>query len=115
LSSNITPSATTSKILVIANVQHYQAGSGGVDNEMHLRLIETNSSDTTGIQVERTYGYSGYGVLHQGETTLTWLHSPSTTSQRTYAVQWKYQSGTTPVRIQDTGDGTITLLEIDGS
>jgi len=112
--ASITPSATTSKIFVMASFQHYQSGDSA-DSEIGFRLIETNSSDTSVELRDRTYGYSGSGVLHMGETTITWLHSPSTTSERTYAVQFKKLSGANNCVIQDTGDGTVTLFEIDGS
>ena len=112
--ASITPSATTSKIFVMASFQHYQSGDSA-DSEIGFRLIETNSSDFSVELRDRTYGYSGSGVLHMGETTITWLHSPSTTSERTYAVQFKKLSGANNCTIQDTGDGTVTLFEIDGS
>ena len=117
----ITPSSTSSKILVQANVL------GGVSNSGWLTAIRIKRGSTVvGATTGLTNNTSGISWMTQnnygGKTMSTsFLDSPSTTSATTYQVQ--YYGGNTGVTtyIGREGDSanwgaapTLTLMEIAG-
>ena len=121
LSASITPSATSSKILILINVAFSLNG----DNNASLQLLR----DSTVIN-------SGVGGTHQSWATINsnatafrysnpqqacnYLDSPSTTSATTYKVQGKIHAGAGVTfainRRQDdtemSNSSNITLLEV---
>jgi hypothetical protein len=129
LTVSITPSATSSKVLVCASVS-YSVGNTADDNG-HLQLAGGNCSAYVGDSAgSRTRGAnfitnaSNWGI---GQTVvnvpLIYLDSPSTTSATTYSVQAKRgtASGTVWVNrsVTDTDAvgfartaSTITVMEI---
>lgn len=124
LSVTITPSSTSSKVLVIASV-----GVGAQAAGM-IKLTGGNTGTYVGDAAgsrERGVAYqhisTGYGVTH-GPATYSeiYLDSPATTSATTYKVQMQSFSGYTAYvnrshNDSDTGDylrgaSTITVMEI---
>ena len=101
LSVNITPSATSSKILVIADVK---AGNDG-GNGYYLQIVRDSTAiyvgdAATGKQqcIQQTYGGgdTGEGLYGMAKMGGTFLDSPNTTSQVTYAVQFLRLGGNSP-------------------
>jgi hypothetical protein len=92
LSVSITPTSTSNKVLIIARVS---ASSGIAGNRMGIRLTAAGSVITayqgsgTGAGSRTSAASSAEldGINAQVELTATHLHSPSTTSSITYAVQ----------------------------
>lgn len=108
LTASITPSAASSKVLVIVN----QNGCTKVnDTRLNLRLLR-------GATELKVFGKNSMATA----TSLTiqgmafgiaYLDSPSTTSSTTYKTQFASDSGAATVRVQqDSIVSTITLLEI---
>ena len=99
LSVSITPSSSSNKILVLADMNI------GGDNmfDVKLRLMRDTTAlglgDAVGsrpqaTRVVNTYPPSSYGIYHQVPTTILYLDSPSTTSATTYKVQFaSYDAG----------------------
>jgi len=122
----ITPSATTSKILVFATVN---SGVSRNDTQKYgptIRLYETVTTNVFPTGTDGNFGNllstypSGFLGYMGGVISGNWLHSPSSTSALTYKVQFKSWSGTNTVYI-NTPDGTsnwgatkstITVMEI---
>jgi hypothetical protein len=117
----ITPSSTSSKILVQANVL------GGVSNAGWLTAIRIKRGSTlVGATTGLTNNTSGMSYMtangYGGKTMSTsFLDSPSTTSATTYQVQ--YYGGNTAVATYIGREGdtaawgaapTLTLMEIAG-
>jgi len=105
LSATITPSSTSSKILISVAISTYRGGAGSYT----IYAGGTNIGDSThGIQ--RMTGAQAYWA---GESH-TVLHSPSTTNAITYQLYCRSESGNFYVG----GDGgvrnTITLMEVAG-
>jgi len=108
LSVAITPSATSSKVLVMCNTTGY---SGNTVAESDYTLLR----DSTNI------GASGTGVIAKifgandikGSIAMTVLDSPSTTSATTYKAQFRRSSGSGTATAQKNNTlGTITVMEI---
>ena len=127
LSVNITPSATSSKILVTVDCK---IGNGG--NGAYIKLVRDSTDIYKGDAqsgklacLHQTYGGSDTGEGQYGLAFMggTFLDSPSTTSQVTYAVQWLREgSGTIYINrnSSDSSDyvgrtaSSITAMEVAG-
>lgn len=123
LSVSITPSATSSKIFVIAYVSHVQNVTGG----LFLVRGSTNIAigDTAGSRIPATTGMnnnvspSNNGI---GSTSMFTLDSPNTTSATTYKVAVRQTAAGTFTVNRATTDtdnadhfrvaSTITVMEI---
>ena len=110
LTASITPTTSTSKILVMINQGFGVSGSGNVGN---IKLVR-NSTDV------QTYGF---GIFYTGASDIygyssnTYLDSPATTSAVTYKTQFNRTGGSGTTRVQySDGNGsqvsTITLMEV---
>tara|TARA_R100000329_G_scaffold31445_1_gene28997 strand:+ start:514 stop:1086 length:573 start_codon:yes stop_codon:yes gene_type:complete len=127
LSVNITPSATSSKILVIVDVKIGNNGGAGA----YIKLVR----DSTDIYVgdtatnrtpclHQTYGGSdtGEGLYGMAKMGGTFLDSPNTTSQVTYAVYWMRMNNATlytnrngsetHTQYEGRGASSITAIEV---
>ena len=119
LSVNITPSSTSSKILVIADVK---AGNDG-GNGYYLQIVRDSTAIYVGDAVsgkeqctQQTYGASDTGEGKYGQAFMggTFLDSPNTTSQITYAVQFLRLGGNSPTTLYVNRVGSETAGEYVG-
>jgi len=111
LSASITPSSTSSKVLIFANQSSLGKDSG--DAEGAIRLVRTS----TEIAVFST----GYGKNQSssangvGGTSVSYLDTPSTTSATTYKTQFKSTDNNARVLVQyGSGRSTMILMEVAG-
>ena len=105
LSAAITPSSTSSKIMVFINTSYYRGGA----SSWTIYGGGANLGGSTHGMLRVTGGESYWYPI-----SLSTLHSPNTTSAITYQLYSRAESGTT----YTGGDGdmvsTITLMEIQG-
>ncbi len=106
LSVNITPSATTSKVLIMSAVSSDNKDTRYVHATLHRDSTEL-SAGNEGMQMSYTQDgrrlYAGLPLLK--------LDSPNTTSQVTYSVQVRTNSGT--IRIgQNNMRNSIVVMEV---
>ena len=122
LSVAITPSSTSSKILIVASIT---LASG---NHAHPRMLRGSTAIGNGTAASSRPGVFGYannpgGVNSATSNTYNYLDSPNTTSATTYKIQLNNSNGSGACyinRTQDDADGvysgrgvsSITLLEI---
>ena len=126
LEVTITPSATSSKILIIATPSI--SGLGGTNGWGSCLLRDTTELNLGNVDSNLTrYGVAGrndaqYSTLVMG---MTYLDSPSSTSSITYKVAFRNGSGSYSLylnrpytRVDNTSYGTasstITVMEIEG-
>ena len=117
LSIDITPSATSSKILVLAACSMYSNKSSGHGGYFTIyrdstNLITGNSNDGMGTVGFYIPGQSSGYIFNTSAMQV--LDSPNTTSQVTYQVYFKMESGHSgEIRLNGQGmDSSITCLEI---
>jgi len=109
LSCQITPSASTSKILIIVR----QQANGNVDNDSGgsticgMRLLR----DSTAISTTDDVVYARGGLHRNSDTGFKYLDTPNTTSQITYKTQYKKVSGST-LEYNTDGIATMILMEV---
>ena len=112
LTATITPSAATSKVLVIVSQNGCTKSAGNASNRIALRLLRGATSILTAGDY---FGYSGSAVEVVGESiSFSYLDSPATTSATTYKTQFQNPVNVASVTVQFTSshNSTITLLEI---
>ena len=127
LSVNITPSSTSSKILVMAHVTSNSNGASGV----HFKIKRGSTVVGAGSDGSRTpFGFvtdAGQADGNRAITTgaYTFIDQPSSTSQQTYKVTYEQYNGSNTVRINtnlnvngaaydDIFTSGITVMEIAG-
>ncbi len=122
LSVAITPSATSSKILVLMNVASSNTTSTGIAFTQLVRGSTAISIGASGETGEPATGYTAQAGYDLGQIGVQYLDSPSTTSATTYKLQLKAPSGQTAA-INRTGEyqsqqgnvaSGITLMEVAG-
>tara|TARA_R110000868_G_C10779847_1_gene755419 strand:+ start:20 stop:679 length:660 start_codon:yes stop_codon:yes gene_type:complete len=113
LTVDITPSAATSKVLIMA----YIANSGSTTNDYFMNLNRGATAicqTTSGSTISTARGFVASAMTLY--TTVVFLDSPATTSATTYKIQGKVGSDTMYVnrRGADTlgSTSTITVMEI---
>ena len=127
LSASITPSSTSSKILVIVSVNSISCSTG---SGVHLRLKRGSTypiSNTSGGGIDTDDGFfSGGGAItdsnrQRASGTISFIDTPSTTAQITYDVEMRPTDSGATAYINGlditAGNGavsTITLMEIAG-
>jgi len=118
-SASITPSATSSKILVIANI-HYQIFGNGADSDFggNFKIVRTVSSSDTDVFIEanptpRTYNTHSGNAYEFESYNMTELDEPSTTSACTYTIHSKARNTNNRISLsQDNAVSTFTLMEV---
>jgi hypothetical protein len=111
LSATITPSSSSSKILIL--VSQNGVGHDAANTYMALRLLR---SSTVICNFEKQFGYNSTAANNfYAATSTNYLDSPATTSAVTYKTQMS-NSGIGTVYCQGFGSetSTITLMEIAG-
>ena len=125
LSVSITPTATSSKVLVSANITAYAQTNS---TQGFIRLVRDSTAigvgTAAGSRVQATAPVSFTNTYHSLSTGLSFLDSPSTTSATTYKLQIRDEAGSSMYvnRSQLDNDSynggryisTITVMEIAG-
>ena len=111
LTASITPSLTTSKVLVMVSQGGVVRSNGNANNAVLLQLQRGGSSiaqiSNEGLQTDT--------ALRQGDVTfnIAYLDSPATTSATTYKTQFKNKQASAAVYVQAASElSTIILMEI---
>ena len=120
LSVTITPQSTTSKILVICDLNAYQSGNYALAQiARNGNPIYLNTSSPTFTSLIMPYPIYSQGPW--GFRTAVFLDSPASTSAQTYKYQVSQSSGTATVYVNTRSDNaigvpcSITVMEISGS
>jgi hypothetical protein len=116
LSASITPISSSSKILILAQINGiYRDESGATYLAARLLRDSTNILNFEGIAAYISVTASGSTGV--GGISATYLDSPSTTSSTTYKVQFASGANAAKIHVQTPASGlasasTITLMEI---
>jgi hypothetical protein len=130
LFATITPTSTSSKILVIANIFN---GNQGTQYGNHLYLYYNDGSttsvindatgDTAGSRRRASGAYRPAATSQQGCTAIQYLHSPAKSTEIYYQIYMSTENASYTATVNSTGaDGdsavyartasTVTLLEV---
>ena len=109
LSASITPTSSSSKILVL--ISQYLMIAGGSQSQIaYLNMVRGSTQIWESLnEAINSYDQGGSGVEIGAALCLNYLDSPATTSSTTYKTQTKKSGGGSEVRWRSA---TITLMEI---
>ena len=107
LTANITPSATSSKVLILVNSTCYNSASGYTYYTI-FRDSTNVASNSSQDELTAQYGISGTNI---SPLSIKFLDSPNTTSQITYQAYMKVQNSTGYFNVNGN-TGSIILMEI---
>tara|TARA_R100000030_G_scaffold98516_1_gene88555 strand:+ start:11 stop:499 length:489 start_codon:yes stop_codon:yes gene_type:complete len=109
-SDSITPSATTSKILILINGgrSSYSGGEAEGTAELYYQVGSGSFSGITNVIKSNNNQSGGFG---KPTMSFNYLHSPSSTSTLTYKVYIKTSANTYYLN-SDTSNMNMTLMEI---
>ena len=117
LTASITPSATSSKILVLLSQAVFLSSKTGVnENSGNIKLLRdsTNIFETpNNSDLRITADYASNNELRIGmRQAINLLDTPSTTSAITYKTQLQKRNGALAVAQDNSSPSHITLMEI---
>jgi len=114
LSTSITPSSSTSKILVLMNMGDVASQNSGAGvNAAGFTLYKNGSNLTSNLGAQISYNSISTSGLTIVGFSSAYLDSPATTSSTTYAVFFKTAGAVSTVTVFRDGTlGVITLMEI---
>jgi len=113
LTASITPTLSTSKVLVMVHQNGCGKSSQNAGSNLLLNLLRGATSLVTDFA--GAAGFTNSALYNQfGSCSIAYLDSPATTSSTTYKTQFKNAGGSfVSVFVQDgSSTSTITLLEI---
>ena len=111
LSVNITPSSTSSKILIIGSINAIRRDN--TNGYLSCRITDGSSFNEKLTHAALYNNSTGHSRV--GGVTGTFIQSPSTTSQITYKLQiWSPASASVGVCDNNDTNSTLTLMEIAG-
>ena len=108
MTANITPSSSSNKIYIIGSTNGQSVGSNEKNN-LSIFRGSTNLGDSN-----QGFGRSLNDNELMEKACITYLDSPSTTSQVTYTLKLRSGNGGTVQTNTNGSRGTITLMEIAG-
>ena len=111
LSASITPTSSSSKILILISHPSNFKNPSNASNDIGMQLVRgaTNISS-----FGRSLLFTGSALNNYGSISYSYLDSPATTSSTTYKTQFKNEDSNTAGVAVNVGSSpsTITLLEI---
>lgn len=110
LTATITPSATSSLVLVIVQQGGCYKDSGNAGNGLNIKLLR----GATTLQTHIALGYTGTALNNFiSPVVIVDLDNPATTSATTYKTQFANRTAAATVAVQDSSQqSNIILMEI---
>ena len=111
LTASITPQSTTSKILVVVNLNGGDKSSANANNAISARVVRGATEIT---KFAFSAGYTGTALnIRTGTLGTMYLDSPATIAATTYTVEFANITAAASVSVQIGSEmSTITLMEI---
>ena len=112
LTASITPSSTSSKILVIVTQAGVLKNTGTSDNACNLKLVR----GATDLSLLSEIGKTNSNILNiVGSASITYLDSPATTSATTYKTQFASHLGAANGAFVQYNNNTSNLILMEVS
>ena len=113
LSVTITPTSTSNKVLILASLGSATVvEASGADAQGKFQIVRDSTS--LFISKLRSYDYGNSGTIFIGPVFMSYLDSPSTTSEITYKIQQRLVAGDSIRLSEDNAPSFIQVLEIGG-
>jgi hypothetical protein len=113
LSVSITPTLSTSKILVLTTcVFQSWSGSSGTSAGGIYQVVRGSTAIANGDFLWISLSGAVSNFITDTPTSISYVDSPATTSSTTYKLQFARSSGATNAYANPSGIATITVMEI---
>jgi len=113
LSVTITPTSSTSKILVLTScVFQSWSGTSGTSAGGIYQLVRGATAIANGDFLWLSVGAATSNFITDTPSSISYVDSPATTSATTYKLQFARASGATNAYANPSGVATITVMEI---
>jgi len=112
LSATITPSTTSSKILIMCSTSAIHTSTTSAGGETLIKFYDGTTAIGDEYQVAKTRQDGSYNQEGGGGGTAMFLYSPSTTSATTINVYVRINTGSNGRICQNGHGATITLMEV---
>lgn len=112
LSATITPSSTSSKVLIFVNQTGCYKSAGNLNSGLNLLLVY--GANIT-LSLFAYFGlYTATALQNRGNFDHVYLHSPNTTSAITYKTRFlnTFNGAEVGVQVGNVTNSTITLMEV---
>ena len=115
ITATITPSNTSSKILVVIGINGINSNAQQLAGQFELKKNGSSLKSLSTIA-----GWNGTSNVSEGAISATYYDSPSSTDALTYAIYFNIAAGSGTIRYNNYSSGngttlsTITLIEIAG-
>ena len=107
LSASITPSSTSSQVLIIFSQQGLRKTNGNANSGIRLQLVR----GSTAIHVvSNALLFTGTALENRGSCTAVYLDSPATTSATTYKTQFANDTAAAAVEVQSGGASSVSSI-----
>lgn len=116
LTALVTPSSTSSKILIDFTPQFRMSVNSGSDVGVGWRILRNGSSVEATTSTYHSYFYNNGGFIDsRGTDRVSFLDTPSSTSQLTYTFEGRaYNSAGTNVANNEANKSRVIIMEIAG-
>ena len=119
LAASITPSSTSNKILVMAQVHHLMHCAAAEDAGLGWAIYQDSTLQWQTLEPYATYTYGGGNTSTLDHVRdyvfLHYLDTAGTTSATTYAIYCRRHSGASTIQVHGNNhESIITLMEIAG-
>jgi hypothetical protein len=111
LTAAITPSAVSSKVLIIANITGNMSSTAVMYVTAFRGTVAGTNLSSAGGAASMSQAYNTGGVIISA-LSVNYLDSPATTSSQTYTIGFKVSGGTGVVQSANDSMSTITLMEV---
>jgi hypothetical protein len=109
LAATITPSSSSSKIIVVVSHPSNFKSADVPHNQLGVKIFRGSSE----IHASAGMGYNGVSAIGLFSYSMTILDSPSTSAAVTYKTQFCSAYGTASVKVQSGGiTSTMILVEV---
>ena len=110
LTASITPSSTSSKVLVIVDQNGCYKTAGNSENRIQIQVLR---GSTQIVSSGSLHLYTGTALINIGSYGVAVIDSPATTASTTYKTQFMNPANVAQAQVQAGGAySTIVLLEV---
>ena len=104
LTVSITPTANTSKVLIMADPMFYQSANGSYTS---VRITKNGTNVYEVIRAQQTINTSGMKI------PIMFLDSPASTSSLQYKIQFCLYSGSGNITFSNADDGRSSIIVME--
>lgn len=109
LTATITPKSASNKIIVLVSQAGLYRNPATSTNSLYIRLVKNG---TFMYDFAYALGYGDGQLFYPASASTAYVDSPASTSALTYKTQFRNETNSAVIRVQEGGTSIITLIEV---